>query len=72
MEQNFFGHFPEVMCVDTISDTNKEKRPLLTMSKKGSFGKMFMILRAFLPHGRAWVFQWILTIVLPTLIFYPK
>ena len=67
IEQKFFEHFPEVICVDTVSDTNKDKRPLLTISGKDSFGKMFIILRAFLPNERAWVFRWIFTIVLPTL-----
>ena len=38
MEQKFFEHFPEVICVDTVSDTNKDKRPLLTISGKDSFG----------------------------------
>ena len=53
--------------MDTVNDTNKYKRPLLTISGKDSFSKMFIILRAFLPNERAWVFRWIFTIVLPTL-----
>ena len=52
-----FEHFPEVICVDTVSDTNKNKRPILTISGKDSFGKTFIILRAFLPNERAWVFR---------------
>ena len=64
---NFFRHFPEVIFVDSISDTNKDKLPLLTIKGKDSFGKMLIILRAFLPNERAWVLQWIFTIVLPTL-----
>ena len=67
MEQKFFEHLPEVQCVDTISDTNKNKHPLLTINGKDSFVRLFIILRAFLPNERAWVFQWIFTIVLPTL-----
>ena len=67
MEQKFFHHFPEVICVDTVSHTNKDKRPLLTISGKDSYGKMFIILRAFLPNERAWVFRWIFSIVMPTL-----
>ena len=43
MEQNH--HFPEVICVDTVSHTNKDKRPLLTISGRDSYGKI--ILRAF-------------------------
>ena len=56
MEQNFFHHFPEVICVDTVSHTNKDKRPLLTITGRDSYGKMFIILRALLSNERAWVF----------------
>ena len=62
-----FGHFLEVICVDTVSDKNKGKRPLLTINGKDSFGKMYIILRAFLPNEKAWVFRWIFATVLPTL-----
>ena len=67
MEQKIFYHFLEVICVDTVSNTNKDKRPLLTISGRDSYGKMFMILRDFLPNERAWVFRWIFSIVMPTL-----
>ena len=70
MEQKLFQYFPEVMCVDTVSDINKDKRPILSISRKDSFGKMLIILRAFLPNERAWKFRWIFTIVLPTLFPY--
>ena len=53
--------------MDTVSDTNSDKRPLLTISGKDSFGKIFIILSAFLPNELAWVFKWIFTIVLPAL-----
>ena len=56
MEQNIFHHFPEVICVDTVCHTNKDKRPLLTISGRDSYGKIFIILRAFLPNERAWGF----------------
>ena len=56
MEQKKFRHFPEVIWVDTFSDTNKDKHPLLTISGKDSFGKLFIFLRAFFPNERAWVF----------------
>ena len=56
MEQNFFRYFPEVIYVNNASDTNKDKSPLLSFSRKDSFGKMFIILRTFLPNERAWVF----------------
>ena len=75
MEQKCFEHLLEVICEGTVSDTNKDKCPLLTINGKDSFGKMFIILRAFLPNERALVFRWIFTTVLSTLfpcISYPK
>ena len=53
--------------MDTVSCTNSDKRPLLSISGRDSFGKMFIILRAFLPNEMTWVFQKIFRIVLPTL-----
>ena len=38
MEQKY-KHFPEVICVDTVSHTNKDKRTLLTISGRDSYGK---------------------------------
>ena len=67
MEQNFFHNFSEVICVDTVSHTNKDKSPLLTISGRDGYRKIFIILRAFLPNERGWVFQWIFTIVMQTM-----
>ena len=64
---NILHHFPEVICVDIVSHTNKDTRPPLTISGRDSYGKMFIILRAILPNERAWIFQWMFTIVMPTL-----
>ena len=60
--------FPEVIIVDTVFSTNNESRPLLTIGDKDSMGKMFIILRAFLPHEQSWGFRWVFSIVLPTMI----
>ena len=57
--------FPEVMTVDTVFGTNNENRPLLTMGGKDSNGKMFIFLRAYLPHEKGWIFRWIFSVVLP-------
>ena len=35
-QQKFLHHFPGVICVDTVSHTNKDKRPLLTISGRDS------------------------------------
>lgn len=59
---------PFVLYVDTVKKTNKEKKTLLTISGKTSSGKMFPVLRAFVPNERAWIFKWIFSVVLPSII----
>ena len=53
MEHN---RFPKVICFETIDHTNKDKHPLLKISARDTYGKIFVILMAFLPNERAWVF----------------
>ena len=52
MEQKNFHHFPEVICIDTLSHINKDKCPLLRIRGRNSCGKIFLILRTFLPNER--------------------
>ena len=52
-----------------VQDTNKEKRPLLTMTGKDSNGEMFTFLRIYLPNEKAWCFRWAFSVVLPR--FFP-
>ena len=56
MEQNFFDPFLEVICVDTVSHTTSDKCPLLAISGRGNFDKIFIILKALLSNERSWVF----------------
>jgi hypothetical protein len=67
-EKRLFQLFPEVVHVDSTADTNKEGRPLLTMTGRDSSGKHFTILRVFLPNERAFVFRWLFRLVLPSLL----
>ena len=48
-EAKQFTFFPYLIHVDAIVDTNKNTFPLVTIAGKDSYGKMFIILRAFLP-----------------------
>ena len=57
--KNLFHHFPEIICIDTVNQTHKDKRPLLTKSGIDTHGKMLIILHAFLPNKRACVFCWL-------------
>jgi hypothetical protein len=67
-ERRQFMLFPFVLHVDTTADSNKEKRPLLTVSGRDSTGKMFTVLRALVPNERTWIFRWIFQTVFPTLL----
>ena len=35
------------------------------MTSKDSYGKMYTVLRAYLPNEKAWTFRWIFSIVIP-------
>ena len=39
MEQKKFHHFPEVICIDTVNQTNKDGCPLSTISGKDTHVK---------------------------------
>jgi hypothetical protein len=69
--------FHSVLHIDCTADTNKEGRPLLTITSKDSNGKMFTGLRCFMPNEQAWAFQWLFLTVFPALFgphasFLPK
>jgi hypothetical protein len=67
-EKRLFKMFSEVLHIDCTADTNIECRPLLTISCRDSCGSMFVVLRAFLPNERAWVFRWMFQTVMPRLL----
>ena len=68
MEQKLFHHFFEVICVDTVNQTNKDKRPLLAMKRRDTHGKMFNIACIFTKQKSASIFWG----VLPTLFLSYK
>ena len=48
--------------------TNKEGRPLILVSSKDGNGKMFTIMRVFLPNQQAWAYHWLFQSVFPLLL----
>ena len=70
-ESQLFRLFPEVVTVDVVKSTNKEKIPLFTMYGKSTRGKMFTILRVFLPHEKTWTFSWLFCVLLPRMFGKP-
>jgi hypothetical protein len=63
-----FALFHVSLHIDATSDTNKEGRPFVTVTSKDSFGKMFFVLRAFLPSEQSWAYKWLFQTVFPVLI----
>ena len=64
-EKRLFDLYPEVLFIDITSDSNKEKRPLFTVTGRTSAGTMYTLMRAFLPNEKTWIFRWLFSIVLP-------
>jgi MULE transposase domain len=66
--KQLFRAYSEVMFIDGTHKTNKENRPLITMGVKDCYGKMQIILRAFVPNERAWLFRWLFQVATPSLL----
>jgi MULE transposase domain len=66
--KQLFRAYPEVVFIDGTHKTNYENRPLVTMGVKDSKGKMQIILRAFVPNERAWLFRWLFQVATPSLL----
>jgi MULE transposase domain len=66
--KQLFRAYSEVMFIDGTHKTNKENRPLITMGIKDCYGKMQIILRAFVPNERAWLFRWLFQVATPSLL----
>jgi len=63
-----FRTIPYVLHIDATADTNQENRPLVIVGAKDSNGKMFVVLRAFLPNERAWSYRWLFQTAVPLLL----
>ena len=67
-ESKQFTLFPYILHVDATADTNKETFSLVTIAGKDSYGKMFVILRAFLPCEKSWAYRWLFQTALSKLL----
>lgn len=66
--RRLFQAFPEVLYVDGTHATNQEQMPLLTVGVQDNEFKMNIVVRAFIPNERAWLFRWIFFHGIPTLM----
>jgi hypothetical protein len=67
-EHRQFSLYPFVAHIDGTNSTNKESRPLVTVTGRDALGNQFTALRAYLPNNQAWVFKWLFQTVFPTLL----
>jgi hypothetical protein len=63
-----FRLFNVCLQIDATVDSNKEGHPLVTVSSKDSYGKMCIVLRAFLPNKQSWSYKWFFQTVLSALL----
>ena len=68
VELHMFEAFPHVIMVDMVENPNNEKRSLFTVGGKDSNGKMFIFLRFFIQNQKTWMFRWIFSLVMSSLI----
>jgi hypothetical protein len=63
-----FQLFNICLHIDAAADSNKEGRPLVTLSSNDYYGKMFIGLCAFLSNEQSWSYKWFFQTVLPALL----
>ena len=66
--KKYHTKFPHVLGCDVTFGTNAEKRPLFRASGKTSDNKNIPHINAFLPSQQRWVFEWIFTDAIPTIL----
>jgi hypothetical protein len=67
-DMRLFHLFPEVTFWDTQQKTNRERRPCFLGCGKDSENRCFTYLRAFMPSECRWVFDWLYSKAMPTLL----
>jgi hypothetical protein len=63
-----FQAYPEVLFIDGTHKTNNEKYPLFTVGIRDENFKMLVVLRAFCPNERAWMFGWLFREAIPSIL----
>ncbi|KAG7360933.1 MULE transposase domain containing protein [Nitzschia inconspicua] len=60
--------FPELLFSDATHKTNQENRPLITFGVKDTEGRVQVVIRAWAPNERAWMFRWLFQTAVPAII----
>lgn len=67
-ERRLFDLFPEVLIVDVTFGTNDEARPQWVSAAFDGNMNVFTPVRAFLPSQCKWVFDWLFSTAMPSLL----
>ncbi|KAG7372657.1 MULE transposase domain containing protein [Nitzschia inconspicua] len=60
--------FPELLFSDATHKTNQENRPLITFGVKDAEGRVQVVIWAWAPNERAWMFRWLFQTAVPAII----
>ena len=66
--RRMFQAYPDVLYIDGTHSTNRERMPLLTVGVRDESFKVNVVIRAFIPNERAWLFRWLFHYGIPTLM----
>lgn len=66
--RRLFQAFPEVLYIDGTHATNRDRMPLFTVGIRDESFKIHVVIRAFVPNERAWIFRWLFQYGIPTLV----
>ena len=67
-ERRQFRLSPHVIKFDVTKGTNRENRPLFTVSIRTGYGSYITVVKAFLSNERTVTFRWMFSHALPTLL----
>jgi MULE transposase domain len=66
--KRLFRAYPEVLFIDGTHKTNSENRPLIVWGIKDADGKIHVVIRAFVPNERNWLYRWLFQTAVPSLV----
>ena len=66
--RRLFRAYPEVLFIDGTHKTNNEKYPLFTVGIRDANFKVRIVLRAFCPNERGWMFDWFFSEAIPSIL----
>jgi hypothetical protein len=66
--RRIFQAFPEVVFIDGTHATNNCRLPLITVGVRDEQMNVLVVIRAFVPNEKAWMFRWLFQQAIPTLI----